>query len=191
LARKPTIGDILKLAKQRADANRKSSLAKARKVTDRLPIKGPIGLGVDIAELASLVSQQLVNQASDIAFQDLQNVSLPGKVKNATTILPMTNQIEKTVAQRVEPDVKIKRPRSDKQLINDQIMRTAMKNANTRARKKNGQLKKGMTQKKIARFAQLECTKERKRLGLCDDDMKKRSTRKGQVRKTARRAYEK
>ena len=53
-----------------------------------------------------------------------------------------------------------------------------MKNANSRARKKNGQLKKGMTQKKIARYAQLECTKERKRLGLCDDDMKKRPRRK-------------
>jgi hypothetical protein len=69
-------------------------------------------------------------------------------------------------------------------------MRTAMSNANTKARKKNGQLKKGMTQKKIARMAQRECTAERKRLGLCKDDMKKKSTRKGQVRKTARRAYE-
>ena len=187
MAKKPTIGDILKLAKQKADANRKRSIAKAKKVTDRLPIKGPIGLGVDIAQLASLVSQQLVNQAADIAFQDLQSTSLPGKTKlpaAARTILPQTDQIAETVP-------KVKRPRTEKQLINDQIMRTAMKNANTRARKKNGQLKKGMTQKKIARFAQLECTKERKRLGLCDDDMKKRSTRKGQVRKTARRAYEK
>jgi len=183
VARKPTVGDILKIAKQKAAANRRSALKKTRKVTDRLPIKGPIGLGVDIAELASLVSQEIVSQAADVALQDFQNLQIPGG-KPARTILPQTDQIAETV-------VKVKRPRTEKQLINDQIMRTAMKNANTRARKKNGQLKKGMTQKKIARIAQRECTAERKRLGLCDDDMKKTSTRKGQVRKTARRAYEK
>lgn len=185
MARKPTVGDILKIAKQKADAKRKATLKKTRKVTDRLPIKGPIGLGVDIAELASLVSQELVNQASDIAFRDVQNIPIPSRLQSgqAKTILPNQDQIERTVPKPT-------RPRSDKQLINDEIMRTAMSNANARARKKNGQLKKGMTQKKIARMAQRECTAERKRLGLCKDDMKKKSTRKGQARKTARRAYE-
>ena len=168
MAKKPTIGDILKSAKKESDKLRKKSVSKVRKVTDRLPIKGPIGLGVDIAEFASLVSQEIVNQAADVAFEDLQNI--PVVKKRATTILPKTDQIAETVP-------KVKRPRTEKQLINDQIMRTAMKNANTRARKENGQLRKGMTQKKIARYAQLECTKERKRLGLCDDDMKKRRKR--------------
>jgi len=172
VARKPTIGDILKLAKQKADAKRKATLKKTRKVTDRLPIKGPIGLGVDIAEFASLVSQELVNQASDIAFRDLQNVTLPSN-KRAKTILPMIDQIQNTITEPVN----LTRKRTDKQLINDEIMRTAMKNANAKARKKNGQLKKGMTQKKIARFAQLECTKERERLGLCKKPMKKRRKR--------------
>ena len=69
-------------------------------------------------------------------------------------------------------------------------MRDGMKDANARARKKNSQLKKGMTQKKVARMAQLYCTKERQRLGLCEKPMKKKGTRKGQVRKTARRAFE-
>ena len=182
MARKPTIGDILKQAKKESDKIRKRSVAKVREVTDRLPIKGPIGLGVDIAELASLVSQEIINKATDIAFQDLQNIPVT-KGKPARTILPQTDQIAETVP-------KVKRPRTEKQLINDQIMRTAMKNANTRGRKKNGQLKKGMTQKKIARWAQLECTKERQRLGLCEKPKKKSSTKKGQVRKTARRAYE-
>ena len=68
----------------------------------------------------------------------------------------------------------VKRPRTDKQLVNDQIMRNGMKDANTRARKKNGQLKKGMTQRKVARMAQLYCTKERQRLGLCEKPMKRR-----------------
>lgn len=171
MARKPTVGDILKLAKQRADAKRRATLKKTRKVTDRLPIKGPIGLGVDIAELASLVSQQLVREAAEIAFEDFQNVAIPTKPSISKTILPQTNQIAQTVPE------KVKRPRSDKQLINDEIMRTAMKNANSRSRKKNGQLKKGMTQKKIARMAQRECTKERQRLGLCEKPMKKRRKR--------------
>jgi hypothetical protein len=166
VARKPTVGDILKLAKQKADAKRKSSLKKTRKVTDRLPIKGPIGLGVDIAELASLVSQELVNQAADIAFQDLRSFSLPGKTKISQEGAKMNT------ASNTPPSPR--RKRTDKQLINDEIMRTAMKNANSRARKKNGQLKKGMTQKKIARMAQRECTKERQRLGLCEKPMKKR-----------------
>ena len=178
MAKKPTIGDILAEGKKQAIKIRKQSISKARKVSDRLPIKGPIGLGVDIAEFASLVSQELVNQASDIAFRDVSNINLPSnlKIDSARTILPNVNQIEKTV-----------RPRSDKQLVNDQIMRVAMKNANARGRKKNGQLKKGMTQKRIMKMAQLECTKERQRLGLC----KKKGTRKGMRRKTARRAFEK
>ena len=174
------MGDILKEAKRQSQKIRKQQLAKVKKVTGRLPIKGPIGLGVDIAELASLVSQELVNQASDIAFRDFDNVQLPAAAK---TMLPRVDQIAETV-------VKVKRPRSDKQLINDEIMRQGMKMANTRARKKNGQLKNGMTQKKVARMAQLYCTKERQRLGLCDKPMKKKGTRKGQVRKTARRAFE-
>lgn len=163
MAKKPTVGDILKTAKRKADAKRKAVLKRTRKVTDRLPIKGPIGLGVDIAELASLVSQELVNQASDIASRDIQNIQLPG-VKTVRTILPKVDQIEMTLPKA----------RSDKQLINDEIMRRAMSNANSKARKKNGQLKKGMTQKRIAKMAQLECTKERQRLGLCKKPMKRK-----------------
>ena len=177
-SRKPTFKDILKQAKKNADKKRRKVISDARKVTDRLPIKGPIGLGVDIAELASIVSQEIVNQAADIAASNVFEPTQPQP--RPQTILPNVDQITPTV-----PKV-----RTEKQLINDQIMRTAMSNANARARKKNGQLKKGMTQKKIARMAQRECTAERKRLGLCKDDMKKKSTRKGQVRKTARRAYE-
>ena len=188
MAKKPTVGDILKEAKRQSQKIRKQQLAKVKKVTGRLPIKGPIGLGVDIAELASLISQQLVNQASDIAFRDLQNVEVPSPAA-ARTILPNVDQLN-NLGFDAPAAAEVKRPRTDKQLVNDQIMRNGMKDANTRARKKNGQLKKGMTQKKIAKMAQLFCTKERQRLCLFDKPMKKRSTRKGQVRKTARRAYE-
>ena len=184
MARKPTIGDILKKGKQEAEKIRKRSVPKIPVPIKALPKPlqkplAPVLGGLELADAISKVSLAIVNQAADIAFQDLQNVPLPIKKRvNVEQISP------------AEPKVPT-RVRSDKQLINDQIMRTAMSNANSKARKKNGQLKKGMTQKKIARMAQRECTAERKRLGLCKDDMKKKGTRKGQSRKTARRAFEK
>ena len=81
--------------------------------------------------------------------------------------------------------IKPKPIRTDPQLINDEILRIELQNANGRARKRNGQFKKGWDQRRVMKMAQKECTKERERLGLC----KRKSTRKGQRRKTARRAY--
>lgn len=165
MAKKPTIGDILKRAKKESQKKQKQAVLKVKKVTDRTPIKGPPGLGVDIADLASRITQEIVNQASDIAFRDFQNVELPSPGKQLPkTILPNVDQMPG----------KPTRVRTDNQLINDQIMRDGMQDANSKARKKNGQLKKGMTQKKIARMAQLYCTKERQRLGLCKKPMKRR-----------------
>ncbi len=69
------------------------------------------------------------------------------------------------------------------------IQSTAFRNANARGRKKDGTFRSGYDQSRIARMAQKECTKERQRLGLCEKP-KRRSTRKGQVRKTSRRAFE-
>jgi len=191
--RKPTVGEILATGKKKAAAKRKQQIAKA-KLAANIPLKGAprfvkptVRAGVGIADIVSRVSQEIVNQAADIAFRDFQNTELPSPGK-ARTFLPNVDQINQTIDTIAE--VVPERVRSDAQLINDEIMSQGMKDANTRARKKNGQLKKGMTQKKIAKMAQLFCTKERQRLGLCDKPMKKRSTRKGQVRKTARRAYE-
>ena len=196
--RKPTIGEILASGKKKAAAKRKQTLAKA-KLAANIPVKGAppfvkpaVRSGVAIADLVSRVSEAVVNQVIDRGFRDFQNVEIPSPGK-AQTFLPNVDQINRTI-ETIE-DVIPEKVRSDAQLINDEIMSNAMTNANQKARKKNGDLKKGMTQTKIARMAQKECIAERKRLGLCDDDMKKRSrkrsTRKGQVRKTARRAYEK
>jgi len=69
------------------------------------------------------------------------------------------------------------------------IQSIAFRNANARGRKKDGTFRAGYDQSRIARMAQKECTKERQRLGLCEKP-KRRSTRKGQVRKTSRRAFE-
>jgi len=86
----------------------------------------------------------------------------------------------------------IKKPRKVTKKMRQQrkIQSKAFRNANAKARKKDGSLRAGFDQSRIARMAQRECTKERQRLGLCDKPMKRKSTRKGQVRKTARRAFE-
>ena len=53
------------------------------------------------------------------------------------------------------------------------IQSTAFKNANAKGRLQNGTFRAGFDQSRIARMAQKECTKERIRLGLCDDPKKK------------------
>ena len=69
------------------------------------------------------------------------------------------------------------------------IQSNAFRNANAKGRKNNGEFRAGYDQSRIARMAQKECTAERVKQGLCEKP-KRRSTRKGQVRKTARRAFE-
>ena len=85
----------------------------------------------------------------------------------------------------------VKKPRKVTKKMKQQrkIQSTAFRNANAKGRKKDGSFRSGYDQSRIARMAQKECTKERQRLGLCEKP-KRRSTRKGQVRKTARRAFE-
>ena len=85
----------------------------------------------------------------------------------------------------------VKKPRKVTKKMKQQrkIQSTAFRNANAKGRKKDGTFRAGYDQSRIARMAQKECTKERQRLGLCEKP-KRRSTRKGQVRKTARRAFE-
>ena len=91
-------------------------------------------------------------------------------------------------SQLLAPAAAKPRKVTKKMRMQRKIQSTAFKNANSKGRKKNGEFKKGFDQRRIALMAQKECTKERQRLGLCEKP--KRGTRKGQVRKTARRAFE-
>lgn len=74
------------------------------------------------------------------------------------------------------PPLKMKRTR--KKTKTDRTMSSCLKEANARYRKKNGQLKKGKSQSDVMRLAHRLCKKEMNK-----------GTKKGQVRKTARRAY--
>jgi hypothetical protein len=57
------------------------------------------------------------------------------------------------------------------------IQSKAFKNANAKGRLQNGSFRSGYDQQRIARMAQKECTKERIRLGLCEDPKKKKGRR--------------
>lgn len=79
---------------------------------------------------------------------------------------------------------KAAKPRSAAQKKNAKMQSQAFKEANSKLRTKNGSLRKGKSQRDVALRAQ----KILKRMK--NSPRSSRSTRKGQVRKTARRAYE-
>lgn len=81
--------------------------------------------------------------------------------------------------QQIEGPAKVSlpKPRSPKQKARAKKQSLAFAAANKAVRKKNGQLRKGKTQRDVAKMAQ--------RI------LRNGGTKKGQVRKTARRAYEK
>jgi hypothetical protein len=72
-----------------------------------------------------------------------------------------------------------KKPRKVTKKMKQQrkIQSKAFKNANAVGRLQNGSFRAGYDQSRIARMAQKECTKERIRLGLCEDPKKKKGRR--------------
>jgi len=111
-------------------------------------------------------------------------------INNPNVLMDSQGAISQIPARPLLATVSKPRKVTKKMRMQRKIQSTAFKNANAKGRKMNGEFKKGFDQSRIARLAQKECTKERQRLGLCEKP-KKKGTRKGQVRKTARRAFEK
>ena len=150
------------------------------------PIKSKLGV----------IQEQTDQAIIDAYFNTVGNVAdvvLPAAVareviNNPNVLMDANGSISQITAKPAES-----KPRKVTKKMRQQrkIQSKAFRNANAKARKKDGTLRAGFDQRRIALMAQRECTKERQRLGLCDKPMKRKSTRKGQVRKTARRAYEK
>ena len=148
------------------------------------------------------ITDDLITSAYFDGVRSVADVVLPGNVaqeiiNNPNVLMDSQGAISQIPARPgsrtslTEPEI-FKKPRkvTKKMKMQRKIQSKAFKNANEKGRKKNGEFKKGFDQARIARLAQKECTKERQRLGLCEKP-KKKGTRKGQVRKTARRAFEK
>ena len=186
-----TVAELLAKAKKKRDKIQKKAI---QDVEDLIPpILGPAGraaptIARGITELENVVMDYALDRIAD----EIGHIPIgPGPKRSKSSTFDPNNPITRFLEERLEfsPPVRTRKPRvrSDKQLVNDEIQSIALKEINVRARKKDGSFKKGWDQRKVMRLAQKECTKERERLGLC----KRKSTRKGQVRKTARRAYKK
>jgi len=211
---KLTLQQLLAQAKKR-QASRRKSARKTKRLQERLPE----GEGSDLLSFAmNVAGDTRLTDAAQYAFtnrlldemviRQLRNAPAPpppSRTRSQPTqviLPPFTPTIPGptedggffTPEQAAEWDRKrlaspaiARKRRSDKQMMNDSIQSNALSAINQRARKKDGTFKKGWDQRRVMAAAQKECTKERERLGLC----KRKSTRKGQRRKTARRAYKK
>lgn len=153
----------------------KAKLGVAQEIIDPFLIDAYFGTAQNVADvvLPAAVARQVINDPGILMDTNGSISQIPGRL--------MSSAATPTAKPRkVTKKMKMQR----------KIQSTAFRNANAKARKLDGSLRAGFDQRRIAQMAQRECTKERQRLGLCDKPMKRKSTRKGQVRKTARRAYE-
>ena len=154
----------------------KTKLGVAQEIVDPLLIDAYFGTAQNVADvvLPAAVAREVINNPNVLMDVNGSISQIPGQMMVAAN------------SQPAKPRKVTKKMRMQRK-----IQSKAFRNANAKARKKDGTLRAGFDQRRIAKMAQRECTKERQRLGLCDKPMRKKSTRKGQVRKTARRAYEK
>ena len=160
-----------------------------------VPLPKPVKAKLNVAQ--EVIDQQIIDAYFGVAG-GVADVVLPAAVareviNNPNVLMDVNGSISQIPAQmRSLTESVPKKPKKVTKKMRQQrkIQSTAFRNANAKARKKNGELRAGFDQRRIAQMAQRECTKERQRLGLCEKPMKRKSTRKGQVRKTARRAFE-
>jgi len=196
MAHRPTVAELLKTAKKKRDKLAEKAVRDVEKLIP--PIFGPGGkVAPTVVRGVIEVEKYIMDAILDKALLDnpaFANMEIPlGRAHTQSKPFDPDNPITRFLQDLEFPgrsprvrEPKKPRVRTDPQLVNDQIQSVALTAVNKMARKKDGSFKKGWSQKKVMRLAQKECTKERERLGLCE----RKSTRKGQKRKTARRAYE-
>jgi len=167
-----------------------TALKRAVVASPIVPLPKPLKTKLNVAQ--EIIDPVLID-AYFGAAQNVADVVLPAAMAREIINNPEIQMSETGMIMSEISAAAVSKPRKVTKKMRQQrkIQSTAFRNANAKARKKNGELRAGFDQRRIAQMAQRECTKERQRLGLCEKPMKRKSTRKGQVRKTARRAYEK
>jgi len=178
---KKTREQLLKEAKARR-ASRERALKRTQDLQKKVPRKIPgvpawatgLARSPTMAEISQLAFSNRLNEAALIAALE----------QTQPTIGSVTRDVVRDESRIVNPDAvdlvrdlvqidwgtggdRPKRTRSKKQMMNDSIQSNALQAVNKRARKKDGSFKKGWDQRSVMAAAQKECTKERKRLGLC------------------------
>ena len=168
------------------------------------------------SRLDKLIDQaEATNEAiRNLAFLVLPLITAaaPPPVKKAVAIAPEVNQagadayfaalrgladiaqnpmVGESLGEAVRPSpIVAPKPRSAAQKKVAKMQSQAFKEANAALRNKNGSLKKGKTQSDVAKRAQ-KVLKKMKNGASTRRRAPRGSTRKGQIRKTSRRAYEK
>jgi hypothetical protein len=111
------------------------------------------------------------NPAVTVTVAEVKAINDPDSM-----MTPQGEIVRRVQRAALYPPIKEKRTR--KKTKTDRTMSTCLKMANARGKLKNGSFRKGWDQSRIMTYAHKLCRKEM-------------GTKKGMVRKTARRAYEK
>lgn len=130
------------------------------------------------AEVAAFMASPVGRRTTDAIIDELadnRGVALEDLARGGLVSMPTLGFTGEAGPEMVIPLVQPKRKRSRSARAADKSLSNAFKEANRRMRTKSGKLRKGKTQSDVAKLAH---------------KLRKKSTRKGQVRKTARRAYE-
>ena len=136
---------------------------------------GPAGGATASAFVASPAGDAAINKAVTLTLNE-ENVDQGNFAMGGMVMSPTLAMIGEAGPEMIIPLVKPIRKRSRSARAADKRLSAAFKAANARYRKKDGSLRSGRTQSDIAKLAH--------RL------VKKGGTKKGQVRKTARRAFQ-
>ena len=139
------------------------------------------GLALAKGPLGKAAIQLAAFEAAERDLDDTRQLALGGLITEPTYALIGEAGPEIVLPLNIPSLPNIPKPRTRKKTKRDRILSRELKIMNKRARKKNGSFKAGWSQRKIMQMAQ----KATKKI------MGKGGTKKGQVRKTARRAYEK
>ena len=158
------------------------ALATTAAVTAATLTGGPAAGASVAAFLASPPGQKVLDASLEQTARNqgivLEDLARGGLVTRPT--LGLTGEAGPEFVFPLGPMPTLRKKRSRKARASDKLLSRAFKEANSKLRLKNGDLRKGRTQADVARLAQ----KLRKQ-------MTNGGTKKGQVRKTARRAFRK
>jgi len=130
------------------------------------------------AEVAAFMASPVGRRTTDAIIDELadnRGVQLEDLARGGLVSMPTLGFTGEAGPEMVIPLVKSKRKRSRAARAADKKLSEAFKEANRRYRKKDGSLRAGRTQADIAKLAH---------------KLRKKGTTKGEVRKTARRAFE-
>lgn len=142
-----------------------------------VPLPKPLKAG--LVRLQEQTDPRIIETQFDVA-RAVADVVLPGAQAREIVNNPMIEMNERgqiidlsgtgtSVFTPITPKTRAKQRKVTKKMRQQRkIQSEAFRNANAKARKKDGSLRKGYDQRRIALMAQRECTKERQRLGLCD-----------------------